>query len=104
MSRSRFLLKLPPELQPGHYRSWEMELAVRYPLALSEMLWPSVPINTVGAMPLASWGIDIVAGWRGLLEQLLERLETAIAAQPVGERDRFRILQIKEKYGRLATR
>jgi hypothetical protein len=103
MSRSKIQLKLPPEFQPGHYRSWERELAVRYPLALSEMLWPSVPINTAGTMPLASWGIDIVAGWREVLERLLERLEMAIAAQPGDERDRFRVLQIKEKYGRLTV-
>jgi hypothetical protein len=103
MSTSKIQIKVPSELRASQYRSWEMELAVRYPLALSEMLWPSVPINTAGTMPLASWGIDIVAGWREVLARLLERLEMAIAAQPVGERDRFRVLQIKEKYGRLTA-
>jgi hypothetical protein len=64
MSRAKIQLKLPPELQPGRYRSWERELAVRYPLALSEMLWPSVPINTASAMPLASWGCAVHETWR----------------------------------------
>lgn len=33
--------------------------------------------------------------------RLLERLEIAIAAQPVERRDDFRIVQIKQKFGRL---
>jgi hypothetical protein len=77
MSRSKIQMKLPPELRAGHYRSWEIDLAVRYPLTLSEILWPSVAIDTAGTMPLASWGIDIVAGWREVLERLLERLENS---------------------------
>jgi hypothetical protein len=32
---------LPPELRDGQYRSWEVEMATRFPLALSEMRWPS---------------------------------------------------------------
>jgi hypothetical protein len=35
-----------PDLKDGQYRQWEMEMVARYPLALSEMRWPSVPLNT----------------------------------------------------------
>jgi hypothetical protein len=34
---------------------------------------------------------------------LLERLEALIAAQPADERDRFRIIDVKEKFGRLVV-
>jgi hypothetical protein len=94
---------LPPELRDGQYRSWEVVMAMRYPLALSEMRWPSVPLHMVETQPLARWGIEINVGWQPLVERLLLQLETAIAAQPVGERDRFRILQVKEKFGRLTV-
>jgi hypothetical protein len=33
-------MKLPPELRDGQYQSWEIQMAERYPLALSEMRWP----------------------------------------------------------------
>jgi hypothetical protein len=36
--------KVPPYLRDGQYRSWEIEMAARFPLALSEMRWPSVPL------------------------------------------------------------
>jgi hypothetical protein len=87
----------------GEYPDWEVELAVRYPLALSEMRWPSQPLRTIEASPVARWGIDIMTGWRRLLEQLLRRLEAEIRGQPVEDRDRFRIRQIKEKFGRLTV-
>jgi hypothetical protein len=92
---------LPPWLRDGRYRNWEIDFANRFPLALSEMRWPSKPLETFETEPLARWGIDIMPGWRPVLERLLERLESEIAAQPIGERDRFRIVQIKEKFGRL---
>jgi hypothetical protein len=94
---------LPPSLRDGQYQNWEMEMAARYPLALSEMLAPSTPLDTFGTKALARWGIEIQAGWRGLMERLLERLEATIAAQPVERRERFRITQIKEKMGRLTV-
>ena len=37
-------------------------MAMRYPLALSEMRWPSVPLNTFDTRPLARWGIEVQAG------------------------------------------
>jgi hypothetical protein len=37
------------------------------------------------------------------VERLLERLEAGIARQPPDQRDRFRIAQIKEKFGRLTV-
>jgi hypothetical protein len=49
----------------GDYAGWDVEMAVRYPLALSEMRWPSKPLHTMEAEPLARWGIDIMTGWRG---------------------------------------
>lgn len=94
---------LPPWLRDGQYRNWEIEFANRFPLALSEMRWPSKPLETFDTEPLARWGIDIMAGWRPLLERLLERLECEIAAHPIADRDRFRIVQIKEKFGRLTV-
>jgi hypothetical protein len=39
-------------------------MATRFPLALSEMRWPSVPLHMVETQPLARWGIEIHAGWR----------------------------------------
>ena len=94
---------LPPELRDGQYRSWEVEMATRFPLALSEMRWPSVALHMVETLPLARWGIDINTGWRSIMERLLVRLEAVITTQPVDERDRFRILQVKEKFGRLTV-
>jgi hypothetical protein len=94
---------LPPALRDGQYRSWEIEMTTRFPLALSEMRWPSEPLHTFETKALARWGIEIKAGWRSLVERLLVRLEAEIAAQPAEQRDRFRILQIKEKFGRLTV-
>jgi hypothetical protein len=94
---------LPPWLEDGQYRNWEIDLAARFPLALSEMRWPSKPLKTFDTEPLARWGIDIMTGWRPILERLLYKLEAEITAQPIEERDRFRILQIKEKFGRLTV-
>ena len=37
------------------------------------------------------------------MERLLARLEAVITAQPVDERNRFGILQVKEKFGRLTV-
>ncbi len=94
---------LPPWLEDGQYRNWEIELAARFPLALSEMRWPSKPLNSFDTQPLARWGIEIMTGWRPIMERLLEKLEAEITAQPIEQRDRFRILQIKEKFGRLTV-
>jgi hypothetical protein len=94
---------LPPWLRDGQYRSWEIGLASHFPLALSEMRWPSEPLDTFGTQPLARWGIDVMTGWRAIVERLLANLEAEIAARAVDERDRFRILQIKEKFGRLTV-
>ena len=38
-----------------------------------------------------------------ILERLLGRLEAEIAAQPMDYRERFQILQIKEKFGQLTV-
>ena len=94
---------LPPALRDGQYRSWEIEMAARFPLALSEMRLPSKPLDTFDTEPLARWGIEIQAGWRPIMERLLVRLEAEIEAQPADQRDQFRILQIKEKFGRLTV-
>ena len=94
---------VPAWLEVGKYRNWELVLATRFPLALSEMRWPSKPPESFDSQPLAQCGIDIMAGWRPILVRLLEQLEMVIEAQPVDERDRFRILQIKEKFGRLTV-
>ena len=92
-----------PDLKDGQYRQWEMEMVARYPLSLSEMRWPSIPLNKPLTEPLARWGLEIHAGWRALVERMLARLEAAIAAQPIGDRDGFRIVQLKEKFGRLTV-
>jgi len=94
---------LPPELRDGQYRNWEIEMAARFPLALSEMRSPSKPLDTFDTEPLARWGLEIHAGWRSIVERLLVRLEAEIAVQPADQRDRFRIRQIKEKFGRLTV-
>lgn len=96
-------MNLPPQLRDGQYRAWELEMAARYPLALTEMRWPSTPLDTFGTEALARWGIEIHAGWRAIMERLLHRLEAEIAFQPADQRDRFRIVQIKEKFGRLTV-
>jgi hypothetical protein len=67
------------------------------------MQMPSMPLDTFDAEPLARWGIEIHAGWRTIMERLLEGLEAAIVARPAEERDRYRIVQIKEKFGRLTV-
>jgi len=60
-----------PDMKDGQYRQWEMEMVARYPLALSEMRWPSVPLNKPLTEPLARWGLEIHAGWRALVERML---------------------------------
>jgi hypothetical protein len=87
----------------GDYSHWETELAARYPLALSEMRWPSHPRNTIEATALARWGLECRTGWRQILVRLLDKLEAAIGAQPADLRDHFRIVQLKEKFGRLTV-
>ena len=87
----------------GDYSHWETELAARYPLALSEMRWPSHPLNTIEATALARWGLECRTGWRQILVRLLDKLEAAIGAQPADLRDHFRIVQLKEKFGRLTV-
>ncbi len=96
-------MKLPPHLRDGRYRSWEFEMAARYSLALSEMRSPSKPPDTFETEPLARWGVEIHAGWRPIMEPLLDRLEAVIAEQAADQRDRFRIIQAKEKFGRLTV-
>ena len=68
---------LPPWLKDGQYRSWETEWATRFPLALSEMLLPSKPLDTIDAQPLARWGINWLAA----------RLGAAAQATGGGDRD-----------------
>jgi hypothetical protein len=64
---------------------------------------PSAPLDTFETRALARWGLEVHAGRRGLLERLLEKLERAITAQPADEHDRFRIVQLKEKFGGLTV-
>lgn len=90
----------PPD---GDYGQWEIALADRYPFALSEMRHPSAPLGTLEAHPLARWGIECNAGWRPIVMALLERLEKEIEGLPLDRRDRYRVVQIKEKSGRLAV-
>lgn len=93
-------LDLPAD---GQYAEWQIDLALRYPLALSEMRWPSAPLGTMGARALARWGIECKPGWRSILVALLDGLEMEIEAQPLDRRDTYRVVQIKEKFGRLAV-
>jgi len=87
----------------GDYSRWERSLVSRYPLALSEMWQPSAPLGTWEASALARWGIECHAGWRRLIEDLLDQLEAAIAEQPARLRPDLRIVQMKEKFGRLTV-
>jgi hypothetical protein len=87
----------------GEYAHWEAELAARYPLALSEMQRPSRPLNTFGTRAVARWGLEFKTGWRAIVIRLLDKLEAAIQGQPADLRDEFRIVQIKEKFGRLTV-
>src|SRR5437868_4843928 len=80
LRRSHMRMYVPKD---GEYSSWQVALAGRFPLALSEMRWPSTPLGRFDTEPLARWGIGCGTGWRGLLERVLERLEAAIAAQPI---------------------
>jgi len=40
------------------YSTWEVEMALRYPLALSEMRWPSERRGSRRAWAAARWGIE----------------------------------------------
>jgi hypothetical protein len=95
-----------PPLRPTEdyaYSDWEVRMAERHPLALSEMRWPSHPRGAWGARAVARWGIECWQGWRPIMERLLDRLEAAIGSQPMDRRDRYRIVQIKEKLGVLTV-
>ncbi|HEY6826916.1 MAG TPA: hypothetical protein VI259_08660, partial [Gemmatimonadaceae bacterium] len=81
--------RVPPSLRDGQYRNWERAMAERYPLVLSEMRTPSAPLDTFETRALARWGLEVHAGWRGIIERLLEKLERAIALQAPDKRDRF---------------
>jgi hypothetical protein len=98
-------MEAPPlgPLDDYDYSAWDLEMARRHPLALSEMRWPSAPQGTPQAWAVARWGIECRQGWRGIIEHLLDQLEAAIAAQPMDRRDQYRIIQIKEKFGRLTV-
>jgi hypothetical protein len=87
----------------GQYAEWEIQLALRYPLSLSEMRWPSAPLGRPQARPIARWGIECRAGWRALIAEFLDRLEHQIEALPLDRRDAYRIVRIKEKLGRLTV-
>jgi hypothetical protein len=87
----------------GDYSRWQTELAALYPLALSEMRWPSHPLDTFETTALARWGLECRTGWRAILIRLLDKLEAAIREQPADLRDDFRIVQLKEKFGRLTV-
>ena len=69
-------------LRRGRRDNWTAALLLRYPLARSV-------------------GFECFKGWRPILGRLLERLEGAIAQQPVEAQSDFRIVQIKQKFGRL---
>ncbi len=90
----------PPD---GLYAQWDIALSLRYPLALSELRWPSEPLGKRTTRPLARWGIECQAGWRSIVEHFLDRLEAEIGTQPLDDRDAYRIVQIKEKLGRLTV-
>ena len=92
---------IPPK--DGEYASWEVALATRHPLALAEMRQPSEPLGTWGCAALARWGIECRTGWRQVVERMLDDLERAIAAQPLETRQKFRIVQLKEKFGLLVV-
>jgi hypothetical protein len=65
-----------PDLGPprdGEYSQWERDLTARYPPTLAEMRSPSVPLGRPDTEPLARWGVEIHAGWRPLVERLLDR-------------------------------
>jgi hypothetical protein len=87
----------------GEYAQWEVALAARFPLALSEMRWPSVPLGRWDTTPAARWGIECGTGWRQIIEHVLGRLEGAIVAEPADRWDDYRIIQIKEKFGALVV-
>lgn len=87
----------------GEYGQWEIALAARYPRALSEMRHPSAPLDTLEASAIAHWGVECNPGWRPIVVALLERLESEIEALPIDRRDRYRVVQIREKSGRLAV-
>lgn len=70
----------------------EDDLTQRYPLALADMRTDA---------PEAAWWFECAEGWRPIILELLERLEAEIAAQPAAERDAFRVVQVKEKFGTL---
>lgn len=96
-------MRRPAILTDGQYRHWERALALRYPLTLSEMRWPSPPLGSHEACPLARWGIECRSGWRTILERLFDALEGFIAAAPAERRHELRIRQIKEKFGGLTV-
>lgn len=66
----------------GKSGAWRAALVLRYPLARSV-------------------GFECFGGWQPILARLLDRLEVAIAALPTDTRDDYRIVQIKQKFGRL---
>jgi hypothetical protein len=66
----------------GRSDNWTASLVLRHPLARSV-------------------GFESLKGWRPILGRLFERLEGTIAQQPVEARGDFRIVQIKQKFGRL---
>ena len=92
-------LRRPADGDYAHWDSVEI-MAIRYPLALSEMRWPSKPLHTMEAQPLARWGIDIMIGWRVVTDQH-PTVGSGDRRATSGRRDQFRILQIKEKFGHM---
>jgi hypothetical protein len=80
-SKARPVARCIPE--DGAYANWEVELAARHLLALSEMRSPSEPLGSFDQRDRAP-GIECGAGWRAIPVQLLDRLQTAAAAGTAG--------------------
>jgi hypothetical protein len=75
--------------------SWRDFLATRYPMTLGR------DVAEPGGEP---WGGSCPRGWRDVFVRLMDRLEALAVSEPVDVRNRYRVGDLKQKFGALTVR
>jgi hypothetical protein len=75
--------------------SWRDFLRTRYPITLG---------RDVSEPGVETWGESCPRGWRDVFVRLMDRLEALAASEPIDVRSRYRIGDLKQKFGVLTVR
>jgi hypothetical protein len=69
----------------------------RFPLLYAEL----ATRPTKRSLPITLRGFEVGPGWQGLVERFSAKIEEVVGRQPAAEGPRYRIAQVKERFGRL---